>query len=335
MGTGPALPDPGRDEDPARGAGEPGDFPEIGADRWQLLPSGTDWMDDPDLREAYLAALAGEDEPDDPGLEEDPDSAPPPGLDDAELAALIAGAREVTADQARAAAQWARLGETAAMAAVAAAIGRRGPDMPGSAQSFPGEYSSQAAGFATGKPLDVAPGCAALALFAEDAAGHDDCYPGATDDEVLGAICAWDRVEAYASARKHAAVAELIRRRPAPGCVPEGDARMPEGWHEFTPHELAPALGESVGSAETLLWLAWELAVNLPGTRAAFRTGILSQDKAAIIAAATAVLDPAEARAAEARVLDRAGSLTPGGLRSAIARAVMEIAPDKARKRRE
>jgi hypothetical protein len=48
-----------------------------------------------------------------------------------------------------------------------------------------------------------------------------------------------------------------------------------------------------------------------------------------------AVLDPAEARAAEAMVLGRAGTLTAPGLRAAIARAVMEVAPDKARKRRE
>jgi hypothetical protein len=34
-------------------------------------------------------------------------------------------------------------------------------------------------------------------------------------------------------------------------------------------------------------------------------------------------------------VLDRAGRLTPAGLRSAIARAVMQVAPEKARKRRE
>ena len=34
-------------------------------------------------------------------------------------------------------------------------------------------------------------------------------------------------------------------------------------------------------------------------------------------------------------MLDRAGRLTPGALRAAIARAVMEVAPDKARKRRE
>jgi hypothetical protein len=34
-------------------------------------------------------------------------------------------------------------------------------------------------------------------------------------------------------------------------------------------------------------------------------------------------------------VLDRAAALTPGGLRAAIARAVMEAAPDKAKERRE
>jgi hypothetical protein len=72
----------------------------------------------------------------------------------------------------------------------------------------------------------------------------------------------------------------------------------------------------------------------LPGTKAAFLDGILTQEKAEIIARAVAVLDPAEARAAEALVLGRAGRLTPAGLRSAIVRAVIEVAPDKARERR-
>jgi hypothetical protein len=207
--------------------------------------------------------------------------------------------------------------------------------MPGSAGSFAGEYASRAAGFATGKPLDVAPGCAALGLFAGDAAGEDDRYAGVTDDEDLGLICAWDRVEANASARKHAMVAELIRRRPARGCAPQGEARMPAAWDEFTAAELAPALGQARGAAEDMLWLAHDLEVKLPGTGAAFRAGIVNAEKAEIIAAAAHVLDPGEARAAEALVLGRAGSLTPAGLRSAIARAVMEIAPDKARKRRE
>ena len=76
--------------------------------------------------------------------------------------------------------------------------------------------------------LDTMPGCGALAGFAAEAAGEDDRYAGACDDEVAGAIAAWDRVEAYAAARKHAAVAEFIRRRAAPGLPaggPGADAR--------------------------------------------------------------------------------------------------------------
>jgi hypothetical protein len=177
---GPAPPDP--------------DFPPGGEGR--LLPSDPGWLED----EAYLAALSEDDDPGDPELDQDPDNAPPAGLDDAGLAALLAGARELTVDRA-----WAT-----------AWLGRRGPGMPGSARRFPGEYAGPAAGFAAGRELDTAPGCAVLALFAEDAAGPGDRYPGASEDELIGAICAWDRVEASAAARKHAAAAELIRRLPAP-----------------------------------------------------------------------------------------------------------------------
>ena len=314
MDQGPVPPDPGRDGDPSR------------------VPSWPAWMDDP----AYLAARAADEDPGDLDLAEDPDDAPPPDVDEAEL---IAAAAEITAEQARAAAVLAGLGQTATMAAVAAvaavAAGRRGPGMPGSAESFPGASASRASGFASGKPLDTAPGCVTLAQFAEEAAGDGDRYPGASDDELLGAIAAWDRVEAYASARKHAAVAELIRRRPGPGCGLAGPAQMPEAFDEFTPRELGAALGESRGVAEDMLWLAHALAVSLPGTKAAFGSGILSHRKAAVIAEATGLLDPDEARAAEAMVLGRAGALTPPGLRAVITRAVMEVAPGKARKRRE
>ncbi len=112
---------------------------------------------------------------------------------------------------------------------------------------------------------------------------------------------------------------------------------MPAAWDEFTVTELASVPGESRGAAEDLLGLALDLEVKLPGTKAAFRDGIVRASKAEIIARAVAVLDPGEARAAEALVLvlGWAGRLTPGGLRAAVARAVMEVAPEKARKRRE
>jgi hypothetical protein len=310
MPSGPVSPDPGRDEDP------------------RLVPAWPEWMDDP----AYLALRAGDEDPGELDLD-DPDDGPPPEVDPGELAAE---ADRITAEEAREAAVLAGAGLTGAVAAdAAAAAGRRGPGMPGSARPVPGVYASRASGFASGKPLDTAPGCLTLGQFAEVAAGADDRYRGASDDELVGAVCAWDRVEAYASSRKHGAVAELIRRRPAPGAVVPGPARMPETSDEFVVQELAAALGESRAAAGDVVSLAQELEVNLPGTRAAFRAGVLNQRKAAIIASAAAVLDPAQAGAAEAMVLGRAGTLTPPGLRAAIARAVMEVAPGKARKRRE
>jgi Domain of unknown function (DUF222) len=166
-------------------------------------------------------------------------------------------------------------------------------------------------------------------------AGADDRYEGACDDELTGVLCAWDRLEAHMAARKLAAVAELIRRRPEPGCVLEGPARMPAAWAEGTEDELGYALAEGRRRGEDLLTLARALAVRLPGTRAALRDGIVTVAKAQVIVSLTALLDPDEARKAEAMVLGRAGRLTPGGLRAAVARAVIDVAPGKARKRRE
>jgi hypothetical protein len=284
---------------------------------------------------ARLAAREDEDEPADPELDPDPeDCAPPPGEDEL-TAGEIAECREISAAGARAAAHAAKLGAAGALAAAAAALGRRGPGQPGSAHWFPGEYPGPAAGFATGMPLDTAPGCPALASFADDVAGDGDSYAGVSDDELVGALCAWDRAEAHAAARKHAAMAELIRRRPARGFPVDGKTRMPLAWDEFTADELADALAQSRQAAEIMLELTHDLEMKLPGTKAAFLAGILCQSKVAIIARACQVLDPAEAQAAEARILGRAGSLTPPGLRSAIARAVAQVAPGKARRRRE
>ena len=74
-----------------------------------------------------------------------------------------------------------------------------------------------------------------------------------------------------------------------------GPAQMPGACDEFVVQELAAVLGESRAAAGDIVSLAQELEIGLPGTRAAFRSGVLSQRKAAIIASAAAVLDPAEA----------------------------------------
>ena len=294
----PVAPGPGRDDDPGR--------------------VEEDWL-------AWCEAVEEQLGP----YEEEPEDAAPWDVD---IDTLIADCRQVTAEEAALAMRAARWGLPGG---TPVADGRRGPEQPGSAARRPGEFVSRAAGFGAGMALDVMPGCGALAGFAAEAAGEDDRYAGACDDEVAGAIAAWDRVEAYAAARKHAAAAEFIRRRPEPGCLVQGTARMPEVWDESAAAEVAGVLAESRSAADAVLGLAYDLEVKLPGTRAAFYDGVLRQSKVVIIARATAVLDPAEARAAERLVLDRAGRLTPGALRAAIARAVMEVAPEKAKKRRE
>ena len=106
MPPGPVPQDPGRDEDP------------------RPLSPWPDWMDDP----AYLALLAGDEDPGGDLDLDDPGDDPPPDVDPGELAAE---AERISADRARAAEVAARLGLTAAMAAdAAAALGRRGPGMP-------------------------------------------------------------------------------------------------------------------------------------------------------------------------------------------------------------
>jgi hypothetical protein len=147
-------------------------------------------------------------------------------------------------------------------------------------------------------------------------------------------VCAWDRVEAHAAARKLVAIAEVFRRNPEDGFEPE-PGQMPAVVHEFTRDQLALALGESRAAADWLLTVAWHLATRLGGTLGALADGIITRGKAELIVRLTQHLDGDEAAAVEAKILGRAGRLTPGGLRSALARAVMEAAPEKAKDRRE
>ena len=92
------------------------------------------------------------------------------------------------------------------LAVTAATTGRRGPGQPGSARVFPGESCSPAASFGPGMALEVLPGCAQLAVAADAAAGEDDAFAGVSEAELIGVLCAWDRVEAHAAARKLAAI---------------------------------------------------------------------------------------------------------------------------------
>ncbi|MFY9934138.1 MAG: DUF222 domain-containing protein [Streptosporangiaceae bacterium] len=281
---------------------------------WDDDPVPTpDWMTEKDWL-AWCAASA-DDEP--PEFEDE-------FTDSCEAEDVIAEADRAAADEAAAAEHIASLGVTAALGAASAA--RRGPGQPGSERLLPGVCDGPGGGFATGHVLDTAPGGSVLFSHAEKAAGDDALFTGVSDDELMGIIAAADRSEAAGSALKHAAVAALIRRRPG---------KVAGAWAEFTDQELASVLAESRHAAESMLDLASDLDVKLPGTGELFRAGLITRYKAQIIAAACRPLDAGEARAAEAMVLGRAPGLTPGGLRSAIAQAVMKVHPEKAKKRRE
>jgi hypothetical protein len=276
-------------------------------------------------REAWLDRLCEQDDDpfDAPQEYWDPEScAPPPGQDEL-TGEELAGIAEAAADE--------------MLALDAASTGRRGPGQPGSARIFPGESASRAGGFGAGMAWDVMPGGAQLAVAADAAAdggGPGDRFGGVADHELAGLVCAWDRVEAHAAARKLAAIAEVFRRNPEDG-FEAGPGQMPGVVHEFTRDQLALALGESRAAADWLLTVAWHLATRLGGTLDALRDGTISRGKAELIVRLTGCLDAEEAAAVEAKVLDRAGRLTPGGLRSAVARAVLEVAPETARARRE
>jgi hypothetical protein len=130
-------------------------------------------------------------------------------------------------------------------------------------------------------------------------------------------------------------MSEFIRRRAEPDSGTDRRSGMPAMWDEFAVDELRMLLAEHRDAAENLMSRTHDLAVKLPETMALFLAGRLPESRVKIIVSATAPLDPAEARAVEGLVLGRAGRLTPGALREAVARAVMDVAPEKARKRRE
>jgi hypothetical protein len=191
------------------------------------------------------------------------------------------------------------------------------------------------AGFASGAPLDLALPGVALASFCEEATGDDGRGGGASDDELIGVLRAWQRMESWASARRLAVTAELIRRRPESGCALQGPADLPSAWGEFCADELALTMASSVRAADKKLALAYDLAGRLPGTARALLEGAIDEYKAQIISESTRTLDARGAAAVEALVLPGIETKTPGQLRAALARAVLTVDPAAARHRRE
>ena len=227
--------------------------------------------------------------------------------------------------------------EEAALRARLIAAGLDGDGHRRGAPPRPGIPTGPAAGFGQGQPLDALAPSTALSGLADEASGEDRAFTGVTDDELMGLIGARQRLAGRQQWELLTAVAEFLRRRPDPASPAPAAGRMPAVWGEHAGADLAVQLHLTPGAAEGLLSLAHDLAVKLPGTAAALRDGIIDLDKARTIAWYCFALTAAEARAAEAVVLGLAGveEMTWGMIRDRIARAVIEVNPEAARKRRE
>ena len=205
------------------------------------------------------------------------------------------------------------------------------------APPVPGVFSGPAAGFGQGTCLDAAVPCSTLSAMADEASGEDRTFADVTDDQLMGLMGTRQRLQARQEWELLMAVAEFIRRRPGPGCALEGPERMPEVWHEHACSELTAQLHITRHAADNLLGLAHDLTVKLPGTAAALRDGIIDAEKAHTIALRCSVLTPDEARAAEAILFAQSDvdEMTWSMIRDRIGRAVIEVNPEAAVRRRK
>ncbi|HEX2301105.1 MAG TPA: DUF222 domain-containing protein, partial [Pseudonocardiaceae bacterium] len=153
-----------------------------------------------------------------------------------------------------------------------------------------------------------------------------------SDAELIDAVVGFDRLASWALARQARLLAEFARRRPADSSSgPRCDE--PLLVSEFACDEVGLALRLSRSTATARLTMAETLVADLPGTLAAWETGVIDTLKARAITEASYLLPQEQRAALEARVLPRAGQQTVSRLRAALARAVLAIDPDGAEER--
>ncbi|MBV9447891.1 MAG: DUF222 domain-containing protein [Streptosporangiaceae bacterium] len=178
------------------------------------------------------------------------------------------------------------------------------------------------------------PGRGLIGLL-ERAAGPGERYPGLTDGGTVVAAGRWDAAESWCAARKLAAIRELIRRNPQPGHEADAAGELPGAWRKDLIEQVALELAITRNAADALIVLAWTLEKRLPLTAAALEAGILNLSKARMIVDETSVLSDEDARAAEALAAGMWQDRTWSQIRDRIARAVVEVDPRGAEKRRE
>ncbi len=194
--------------------------------------------------------------------------------------------------------------------------------------------SRAGSGFESGGALDTSAPSGSLAGLT-DAVTRDGRLADLDDDELIGALRAWHRLQSWCTSGLLAVMAELARRRPEERTAPAPAGSFPARLSEFIADEIAAALNLSVRTAGAYLDQALDQEIRLPGTDRALHQGLIDQPKARLIAEATRILSHDDARAVESRILPAAGRQTLGQLRAALARAVLVVDPQAAARRRE
>jgi hypothetical protein len=183
-------------------------------------------------------------------------------------------------------------------------------------------------GFAAGGELDgLAPGpelAAALAAATGAGAGHGRLG----ESELIGALCGWQRIAAWAAAGQAAAITALGQRRRAQG-------REQETRHlaEHVPEEVAAALVLTGRAAGLLIADAAGLA-RLPEVHAALAAGRIDWRRATVFTdELDNVADDHDAEAIAGQVLPAAARMTSSQLRRVLRRAVLDHDPGAADRR--
>ena len=185
-------------------------------------------------------------------------------------------------------------------------------------------------GFGDGGLLDSAPASLLLAGFADEAYQH---AAELDDDNLVGVLRAYRRLASQAQGRELALVAELARRRPAPGTPPGPPGGLPARLSEFLADELAPSLTLTSRAAHIEVDLALAL-LELPVTRRLLGEGWIDLPKVRVIVDMLEPLSGRLAKAIDLALVPLAPELTTSQLRDLLARTIMQMDPDAARRRR-
>ena len=189
------------------------------------------------------------------------------------------------------------------------------------------DHEPSARGFAAGGACDtMAPDPALARVVTTTISGG---YTDLGESELIGVLCAWQRLISWGQAGQAGALSALTERRKRQSAELDRPSLF-----EHLDDEVAAALRLTSRSADRLLTIAAGLA-RLDEVRAALSRGEIDWARACLFLEQLAGLPDQAARDIVSSLLERASGMTTGQLRAALARAVLAADPDAAERRKE